>query len=103
MSYDIHYRYFKIFRVRSTLLSLLKYIQNKKKIFIMTSILDSEKIKIEEEGHSIPFGKTLLEEVTLVQKSIRPPVNIVIFPDHERMFQNLRSILPITVQKPQHL
>src|SRR3954471_23710020 len=45
MSYDIHYRYFKLFHVRSTLLSLLKYIQNKKKIFIMTSTLDSGKNK----------------------------------------------------------
>ena len=43
MSYDIHYGYFKLFRVRSTLLSLLKYIQNKKKI--MTSTLDFEKNK----------------------------------------------------------
>src|SRR3954466_13228429 len=103
MLYNIHYGYFKLFHIRPTLLSLLKYIQNKKKIFIMTSTLDSKKIKIEKKGHSIPFGRTLLEEARLVQKNIRLPVNIVIFPGYEGIFQNLRSISPITVHKLQRL
>ena len=69
----------------------------------MTSILDSEKTKTKEEGHPVLFGITLLKVNMLVQENIMQLVNIVILPEREVMFQNLRSTSQITALKLQHL
>lgn len=98
ITFNMHCIYFLISDFLKTSLKIKPYII----ILKMSTELANEPIPIQKKTKEVDplmeFGRTSIKEPLLVLENLLPLVNIAILSGRAVMFQNLKSISPITVK-----